>query len=723
MPPLHVAFLWHMHQPSYRNPATGVYELPWVRLRAAKDYVHMLEVLRDYPDVHVTINWTPVLLDQLEDYAEGRAQDRWLALAQQGRWSSADKSFMLTHFFSINWDRFVRRYPPYARLLALREAVGQDPTYLSDAYWQDLAVWFNLAWFDPQALQRDPALRALAEKGHGFDRDDLAVVVERQRRAAAAVLPLCRELVDRDQVELTTTPYHHPILPLLLDTASALEASPGLPLPAERTGWIADARAHVAAAIATHTARFGRPPRGLWPAEGALSQATLELLADGNGLAWVASDEGLLARALERPMVRDGYGHLVDPATLYQPYAAAGGRLAVFFRDVVLSDRIGFVYAGLDTATAVDDLIGRLVTAQQRLGADADAAIASIILDGENCWEHYPNNGDDFLRLLYRRLSSEPRLRTITFSGYLAAHKPQRVLPYLPAGSWIYANLETWIGEPAQNRAWDELARARARLLAADLPLEPPGRATGPWAALWAAEASDWFWWYCSRNQVGPEVLFDVLYREHFRAIYRGLRLEAPAWLDEPLTSLARRERARPPTGPVHPKLRAELRPGSEWQPAGWVEAEMSTGTMQRAAPILRTLRYGWSDDGLALRLEADPRLEQHRVVVQLGVPGSDDETLPLGVPSFGDAQTYALIAWQDASVCVLVRSRAGWTERANELAAVQRAGILECVLPRAMIYPPRGDRIELRVLIQRDGQTVETLPTAGAVVIALLPS
>lgn len=722
MRPLDVALLWHMHQPSYRNPSTDVYELPWVRLRAAKDYVHMLAVLADYPNVHVTINWTPVLLAQLDDYAQGRARDRWLELACRQKRSAAEKRFMLQHFFSINWERFVQRYPGYERLLTLRQVAGDDPTYLSDTYWQDLAVWFNLAWFDPGALQRDPALRALAEKGSGFSAADLEVVLERQMRAAAAVLPLCRELAGRGQVELSTSPYHHPILPLLIDSAAAREASPDLPLPAAPTGWVEDARAHIAAAIRAHERYFGAPPRGIWPSEGALSQATVELLAEGFGLAWVAADEGLLARALNWRFERDSEGNLLRPDPLYQPYTVAGGRLAIFFRDQILSDRIGFAYAHVETKAAVDDFIGRLLLAQRRVGDEVAAPVASIILDGENCWEHYPNNGDDFLRLLYQRLSAEPNLRTTTFSGYLAEHQPTRALARLPAGSWIGANLETWIGEPAQNRAWDELARARARLRAAGVAPRRPDVASGPWAALWAAEASDWFWWYCSRNQVGPEVLFDALFREHLRVIYTGLRIEPPPWLGEPLTDLAARERIRAPTGLVRPNLRAEAHAGAEWAAGGWVAPEASTGTMQRGTALLRRLRYGWSASGLALRLEAGVDLAQYEVIVQLGQPGDGRTALPLDVPPLADTATFALLVWHGPEVRTLRLSADRWLECGGQLAWALRDGVLECLIPIEMAQPLQGEHIELRVALRQGPHVLATLPTTGTVALAIPP-
>ncbi|MBI2322345.1 MAG: hypothetical protein HYU88_09760, partial [Chloroflexi bacterium] len=592
------------------------------------------------------------------------------------------------------------------------------------AYWQDLAVWFNLAWFDPGAVRRDPALRALAEKGSGFSPADLELVLERQTAAAATVVPLCRQLAARGQVELSTSPFHHPILPLLLDCAAAREASPGLPLPAEPTGWADDARAQIVAGLRAHEARFGAPPLGVWPSEGALSQATVELLAEGFGLAWIASDEGLLARALSDRCDRDGEGNLLRPGTLYQPYAVAGGRLAAFFRDQVLSDRIGFAYAHMETKAAVDDFVGRLLLAQRRLDGEVGAPVASIILDGENCWEHYANNGDDFLRLLYHRLSTEPTLRTTTFGGYLARHRPRRGLPRLPAGSWIGANLETWIGEPAQNRAWDELARARARLLASGTPTEPPDTASGPWAALWAAEASDWFWWYFSRNQVGPEVLFDEMFREHLRAIYVGLRLEPPAWLAEPLTDLAARERVHAPTGLVRPSLRAEPRAGGEWEAAGWVAAETSTGTMQRGAAALRRLRYGWSADGLALRLEADVDLTQLEIVVQLGQPGDGRADLPLGVLPLADVATFALLLWNGPAVRLLRLAGDGrWEEHASQVSWALRDGVLECLVPVETVRPPRGERVELRVALRQGQRAVATLPTTGTVALALPPT
>jgi alpha-amylase/alpha-mannosidase (GH57 family) len=618
-----------MHQPFYRQSTDGRYGLPWVRLHAVKDYLHIAHVITDYPTVRQTINVVPSLGQQILEYAAGTALDRVLELSlklaqSDARLSDDERREILESFFSINWDHFVLPVPRFSQLARMREAAHGDPTLFSTQYFVDLAVWYNLAWIDPKERSRDPVLRALTEKGAGFDRSDLSTVLEKHREICGAVIPAYRALAQRNQIEITTSPYFHPILPLLIDSYSARESSPGLPLPHLRFHYPADAARQIADAIAFHERTFGEPPKGLWPPEGAISLAAVRLVGSFPGIGWVASDEHVLARSLGRTIDRDEYGHARQPDTLYRPYVADDGP-AIFFRDQALSDRVGFAYQHWNSVDAANDLVERLLHVQRALetvGPRKVPPVVSIVLDGENCWETYPNNGDDFLRALFARLAREPSLTTITPSQYLASEPGLRErlerLPALPAASWISSNLETWIGEPDQNRAWEYLTATRRHFDAWEMQHGHEHEAARARArhALYSAEGSDWFWWYYSHNRVSSIDAFDRHFREELATVFRETSQPTPEWLDHPVHGHAA-ARTREMLGPISPlPLTAPPEAGPEWAEAAYVDLEQSTGSMQVGSRPLRRTYCGYDASNLYVRVEVGPEVSPESVGV-----------------------------------------------------------------------------------------------------------
>ncbi len=381
-----------MHQPLYKDAVDGRYTLPWVRLHAVKDYLHMAEVLADYPRVKATFNFVPSLVEQLNDYASGMAEDAWEAICRQDLLSDADKRFMLKSFFSISAEQFIRRYPRYWLMLQMRNQVNGNIELFSENYWRDLSVWFNLAWIEPRVLARVPELAALVAKASGFTPSEMELILSWHHRLCGQVMPAYRALLARGQIEVSTSPYYHPILPLLLDLKSAHEASPSLTLPHAETNWPNDAREHLVRARAAHLSTFGIEPAGLWPSEGSISQSVVDLLTDGSAgnWLWAATDEAILSGSLDRPIARDADGHVTQPDLLYQPYRAGDSNLSLIFRDRALSDRIGFVYRHFAPKDAANDLIARLHVIRDRVAHDPAPHLVSIILDGENCWEEYP---------------------------------------------------------------------------------------------------------------------------------------------------------------------------------------------------------------------------------------------------------------------------------------------------------------------------------------------
>jgi len=709
-----------MHQPYYKDDLTGEYTLPWARLHGAKDYLHMAQVLAEFPAVHATFNLVPSLVDQLLDYAEGRAQDRWMRLSLQETWALEEKRFLLNHFFNLDEARIIRQYPPYRELWQVKER-GVRPQELSGAYFRDLTAWFNLAWIDPNWLERDQTLRELVNKGRGFSRGDVEVILAKQREIIQGILPTYRALQERGQVELITSPYYHPILPLLIDNRLARLASPGLPLPRFPFRHPEDARFQMEAAVDFHRRHFGAAPRGLWPPEGAVGQDLLPLLPQD--IHWLASDEAVLARSVGQWIQRDGHGHVTNPQLLYRPYwvGLPGRPRAMIFRDRLLSDRIGFVYKDFDGVQAAEDLVGRLRRIRQALPDDGQPYLVSIILDGENCWEGYEHNGDKFLRHLYGLLSEAQDLRAVTVSEHLAHHPPQHTLARLFTGSWIDGNLETWIGEPTHNQAWEALARTRRWLVSQGGRQVAADRLQQAWRELYIAEGSDWFWWYSSRNRAPEEPLFDATFRAHLANVYRLMGEVEPGWLQRPIGPGTVAALGRTVSAFVTPQLRATPIVGDDWTGAGVLEPERSSGAMQRGETLIRRLYYGYDPDNLYLRLETSQSLADHLICIYLGTPRAEAVNPPslqgdTCLNGLGMAPAWELRLVSGTGEAWLRRAdgAGGWVVIGQLSKMAIGPTVLELAVPLDRLGLTLGDEVELVVALGKDGIRIETLPSAG---------
>ena len=515
---LPVAIIWHMHQPYYRHPQTNEFVLPWVRLHASKDYLHMARLLQEFPGVKANFTMVPSLRDQLEDYAQG-ADDEDIRLTMrtvEAALLPEEKQHMLRRFFSIHHGNVIRQHEEYLRLLHLAMSAGSRAELLSDDYFVDLALWFNLAWIDPDDIRSDPRLEELRTRSRRFSREDVRYVISRQRSMASGVSHLYHRLERDGQVEILTTPYYHPILPLLIDSDVAARSDPDAILPDPPFRYPEDAAYQLEEAVASHQRSLGLRPRGVWPSEGSVSPEAADAIAAA-GLEWFASDEGVLSRSLGVELQRDDIGSLVEPWHLYRPYRLRGGGTAIF-RDHVLSDRIGFAYGQMSPHDAVGDFLWKLERARERLPEDGGPFLATIVLDGENAWEGYPNNGNDFLRRLYGALEADDRFETVRVSEFLDRHPAKIELPPIHSGSWIDANYRVWIGEPSHAAAWKALERTRrfARSQWGGIREMPASVRK----SLLVAEGSDWFWWYSSRNSSPEDAVFDQLFRANLEVIW-----------------------------------------------------------------------------------------------------------------------------------------------------------------------------------------------------------
>ncbi|MBE0617332.1 MAG: glycoside hydrolase, partial [Proteobacteria bacterium] len=515
-----VAFLWHMHQPYYRNPVGGEYRMPWTFLHAAKDYYDMLRLAVD-GDARVTFNLVPSLMDQLEDYAREGVADTFLdpLRVHPSDLGVEAREDLLPRLLFAHLGNQISPLPRYAELHDKVRALGAAAARgLSLQDLLDLEVLFLLAWTGEVVRAEEPQVRSLLAKGREFSQADKAVLLGVLHRLAGRTLDAYREAQDTGAIEISTTPYYHPILPLLLDMESARMALPQVTLPVIQRGFGEDAARHVRDAVTRYRGAFGRPPLGFWPSEGSVSAAALGLLAD-EGVDWAASDEDVLAASLGISLSG------VARAELYRPHvfrSAGGAEIAVFFRDKTLADLVGFTYATWDTELAVRDFAGRL---GELARGSARGGTISVILDGENAWEFYRENGAPFLRALYREIAAHPDLHFRTFSE---CRDGGRLLPRVHAGSWIYGSFSTWIGHPEKNRAWELLERTRCRLEDEEGRLGTEQRELA-WREIRIAEGSDWFWWLGDDHYTPLAGEFDQLFRLHLLNVYQIAGLEPPA--------------------------------------------------------------------------------------------------------------------------------------------------------------------------------------------------
>ena len=616
-----VALLWHMHQPLYQDLATGEHILPWVRLHALKDYWGMVALLEEFPGVRVTFNLVPSLLVQLEAFARDEARDRHLeiGLKPAETLTADERAFAVANFFHAHGPRMIAPYPRYAELLARREAAGsglsargQAAQFSADDL-RDLQVWHKLAWIDPFYFDRDPRVRALVAKGRGFSEEDKLTLRGVELELLRKVVPEYRAAAERDQVELSTSPFYHPILPLLCDTDVYLRTHPHSRMPREPFQYPDDAAEQLARAVALHQQLFGTRPKGLWPSEGSVSDAMVPLVVRA-GFRWMATDEEILARTTGQRVSRDAHGHVERPELLYRPYrvGAATESVACGFRDHSLSDLIGFTYAGWSAAAAADDFVRRIEEAGTRYRARSggEEATVFVILDGENAWEHYEGQGRPFLRELYGRLASHPELRTVTMSEACAdAVEP---LPSIFPGSWIGGDFYIWIGHPDDHRAWSQLADARRAL---DQP--PAGVSDAALARareeVLIAEGSDWFWWYGDDHSSDHDAEFDELFRRHLRNVYRSLEKPIPEELF--VTNITTQPPAAgisPATGLIQPVLDGEVTSYFEWVGAGCVDVGSTAGAMHQVSDRpdrISLIEFGFDLEYLYLRVEGTARM------------------------------------------------------------------------------------------------------------------
>jgi len=589
-----VAILWHQHQPYYKKENEFI--MPWVRCHGVKDYLDLTEILHEFPNIKQTFNLVPSLMLQIEEYISGSTQDtvQRLSRKEASKLSPEEKKEVLKLFFMCYKDNMIMPYERYRNLYNIALDEGRAMSEFGTSDWLDLQVWYNLTWLGPYSRLK-PKMKRLFAKGAGFTEEEKHLVLEYHNEILSEIIPAMSLLRSLGQIEISVSPMYHPILPLLCNTDSALESMPGHNVPIPPFKFPNDAETQIQSAREYFYEHFGDYPSGMWPSEGSISDEALSIISS-RGIKWVASDEEILLQTQ-----KDKFRHTGK----YFPrrFKSRNGDISILFRDHFLSDRIGFVYSTWNPYDAARDFVSHLNHIREEIiskhGEDAlDHAVIPVILDGENCWEYYQDNGLPFLRALYSEISHSSFFRTVTCSE---ATKPEHAtympaLNHIRAGSWINANFNIWIGDSDNRTAWTVLRNAREKVEKARATLTPE-KYHEAMNALYIAEGSDWFWWYHDDHKADNKDQFDILFRWYISEAYRSIGEDCPDEIKSPISVLSKGTEFQQQTGKVVPQIDGIDTDEKEWEYAGFYDLKVSQSTMHQVGELLRKFWFA-SDEG-----------------------------------------------------------------------------------------------------------------------------
>ncbi|MHB1606071.1 MAG: glycoside hydrolase family 57 protein [Leptospirales bacterium] len=668
-----VLFVWHMHQPYYYDPVMGEMSLPWVRLHGIRGYNDLPFMIERFPLVHHTVNIVPSLLDQIELLASGAVVDSYYQLSEKAaaELSLEEKVFMIRNFFSCPYDSMIKPYPRYASLWS---RVNTKALHLVDEWekmavgmgsrdFLDLQVWFNLTWFGYAARKTYPVIEDWIRKGGQFTEDEKREVLKLQTTIVGQLIPVYRRLQSEGLIEISSSPYFHPILPLLISSRIARRPRPELDLPEEFT-WPEDARDQLELALDRHAEVWGRRPVGVWPSEGSVCPELLKV-AGSIGIQWMATDEEILRHS--RPA--DSWREL-SPYHIYSIDGLSDSPRIVF-RDRGLSDRIGFLYARYNGTEAALDLISNMERIEHVAGLTETPVVIPIILDGENPWESYPDGGYLFLHSLLERLEHHPHLHGVTVSEAIAETVP-KPLAEIASGSWINHDFNIWIGHHEDNVGWNYLGKTR-QFLEDEIRANhhSPDQIQAARKEMFAAEGSDWFWWFGDDFQTVQSAEFDRLFRVHQQNVYRILGREIPLHLNEPVQVRGHDESIIYPVDFVQPIIDGMITHYYEWTGAGVFDAIRTQGAMFLGTAIIQKLFFGFDRDRFYLRVDLDPEIfekgiKDHYLMVRLSNKEEFEwrfplQSGPLDVPAVGrDAESAALWACRKVGEMAVQLERLG---------------------------------------------------------------
>ncbi len=711
-----------MHQPFYKDLVTGEYRLPWVRLHALKDYFGMVKLLDEFPGVHQTFNLVPSLITQIQDYVSGTANDPFWEVASRpaSELGLEERRFAVQYLFQANTDNMIGRYPRYRELWqkfhATPEEAARMGARISDSELADLQVLSQIAWMDEVFLQ-DSQIRELIQKARNYSGEDQQLVIQKQKEFLGQVLPAYAEAAQRGSIEISTSPFYHPILPLVCDTNAGAISHAGLPLPTERFRHPEDAREQIARGLTLHEQAFGFRPHGMWPSEGSVSDEVLTI-AHQCGLKWLATDEGVLGRSIGFLFHRDGSGKL-DPEgaeRLYQIYRweQDEAHVNVFFRDHSLSDLIGFVYSGVPPQEAAHDFIHHVKDSAVPLLSKGQNAIVPVILDGENAWESYPRSGREFLRRLYQTIEGDPVFEALTFSEAIAREKPPATIGSIFPGSWINANFDVWIGAPEDNLAWDHLSAARD-FYADHADAASPDQRQLAHEELLIAEGSDWNWWYGPEHHSANDRDFDELYRKHLSNVYHALGAAPPEVLAQPIAAMRARLQFTPQTAYIHPSIDGRNVGYFDWLGAATHVADRHSSAMHGKLFLLDTGYAGIDEENLYCRLD----------FMELAGEWAVENTL-LRVTIETAEKSFRLEARISADGIQESTFATNGSEKKrieDDIALrVRLETIFEAQVPLRLLGAKQGATVRVRFSLWRDRLPLDALPQEGSLELRVLP-
>ncbi|OLB23382.1 MAG: hypothetical protein AUH15_03540 [Acidobacteriales bacterium 13_2_20CM_55_8] len=733
MPVLRVIILWHQHQPFYKDLVSGEYRLPWVRLHALKDYYGMVKLLDEFPNVHQTFNLVPSLIAQIQDYVSGSADDPFLQVAAKPAkdLTPEERRFALQYLFQANPLHMIGRYPRYRELWERFRGSGNTPEraekYFQPQDFTDLQVLSQIAWFDEFFLQ-DPEVAALIQKGRNYSLDDQRFAIIHQRKLLAKVLPAHAEAAQRGAIEISTSPFSHPILPLVCDTNAGAVSTPRLSLPQNRFRHPEDARAQLQRGLDLHQQVFGVRPQGVWPSEGSVSEEVLAI-AQNLGVKWMATDEEVLGRTLGVSFTREGDGRLPaeSAAKLYtiHRYQGAQSEMNMIFRDHTISDLIGFVYSGMPPQEAATHLMRSIKQSAQPILDKGKDAVLPIILDGENAWEYYPQSGREFLRRFYDALQHEPSVEAVTVSEAIQRHKDFGQLSSLVPGSWIHANFNVWIGAAEDNRAWDYLHHARNFYDQASASATEPQRKLA-FEEILIAEGSDWNWWYGPEHHSANDRDFDELYRKHLSNVYQALGARPPDYLAQPIMAGIARPAFLHQSAYIHPRITGDMVRYFEWMGAAVYTADHRSGSMHGKQFLLDSVYAGIDESNVYGRLDfADGKVPEmdFDLVVNLESWNADSaehdgsrprRALRLDV-SVQNGQIH------DWKVSLDENQLLATSPESTSVATLALAKNFEFKLPLDWLQAERASKLRLRFSLWRQGLPVDALPLEGWIELQLV--
>jgi len=705
-----------MHQPVYQESRNDYFLMPWVRLHAVKDYLGMLKLMDGYEKLKLNFSLVPILLTALDNYGNKGFHDLHskLTVTPVEELSDDDKFFIINNFFDANYPNMILPHIKYADLYKKRYSSDDITIHdFSDDEYSDIMAWFNLVWLGRYWQNNHPEIRALFDKEGHFTLEDRIKIIEIHREIIREIVPAYKQYQIDKRIEILANPYFHPVIPILLDKKYTGELMKD------------DAIIQMQAGIEKYKQVFGCEPRGIWPSEQCISSKALELFAE-MGFKWTVADEGILAKSINKEFVRDFAGYMEDPYDLTAAYQYTGKNkkpISIVFRDGVIPSLINFEYSQHNSVEAANDLYDRIKTVQSKLKQSPDKHnLLTIALDGENCWECYPDDGELFLKTLYELIENDKTLETVLVSDYLDKIPNKKELKTIQTGSWINRNLKLWIDEPTKDLAWQYLIKTREDLLGFAKDCENQEIIDSAWEELFIAQGSDWFWWFGEPNDSGQDEIFDYLFRVHLMNVYNMFKKPVPDYLNVPLNVYMGKP-LRSPKSTISPVINGKISKRDSWKNAGCIE--IPDGPILQTNKPFDKIYFGCDKDNLYLRFDMNKAymdnnfessdclinyfqtfiyLKNERTVHRASANIRTNTKVETAYPTMLDRYTHEiLLFFQNGKLAPVMMSKADsnglWGLKISNKVNAAFVDILEVAIPFDELKIKPGERLEFFII------------------------